>query len=354
MSITLIPSRHPKRLLVSFPYDPALVEQVKQIPGAKFDPDHRAWSISTKYRKKVNEFSDAAGKAGADFIQELRARSSEIYDACPALDVRIEYWSTGCAVYASGRADMGPIKGAIPAARWDPRARHYRIDVSTTDRIEMLIAALREVRDNAEEKRQKLKKAYEAERLEHAEAAAAARQNRMAVLVRNAPGIGAIVRHGDRIVRITSHGTSWRLSDDDASMGWHPSDAGEQVCYAYYDDATDDEIATLEASEGEVAERHRIQTERKAAIATVAASDDMPAISTEPDGDTIWSDDRSAVVGYRTWIVLTPDGWLWHLTYNGSDGGTWGEMNCGYNTIGRRVPATDELIAAIRGSKETE
>lgn len=87
---------------------------------------------------------------------------------------------------------------------------------------------------------------------------------------------------------------------------------------------------------------------RAAAIAEVEKSADLPQLGREPEGEILWEDLHHDAVGYTRKILLTTDGYLWSVTHNSSDGASWGDYNCGYNTTGRRLPATDELIARIR------
>ncbi|MEX6506815.1 hypothetical protein [Jiella sp. M17.18] len=361
MSIKIIPTSDPKRILISFPYDPDMVTKVKSIPGAKWDSERRAWSISTRYRSKVDELAAAGKEAGAAFNAALAKRADEIRGACPRLSIKIEYWASGCMICVSSYADLGALKEAVPSARWDSTRKCYKAEVSTMDRVDAVIEALREVEARSAALEDENRKRREAEQAK-VEAAREAKERadreagrgRISVLVRQAPAIGTVLRRGDSVVRITGHGKSFRLDENASSMGWPVGCEGELACYAYCENATVEERAALEAKEAAEADRRRIRIEREKAIATVAASDDMPTIGVEPAGEIIWSDDRNAAAGYRTWIVLTPDGWLWHLTYDGSDGATWGDRNAGYNTVGRRVPATDELIAAIRGQKRSD
>jgi len=353
ISTQLTPDR--KRIQISFPYDPALVEKVKSIPGAKWDRDCRVWTISTRYQKHLDELTAAGHQSSGEFINALGKRANEIKEACPQLNVKIDLLATGCVIQVSGRAHMRPIKIAIPAARWI-EGTGYRIEVSTMDRVDKLIAALRDIQATHEESVELMNRITEENRIQREEEAAekaaadtAAGRGRMGVLVRSAPAIGTVLRHGGVVVRITGHGKQFYLGEDDASMGWGPGCEGEAACYAYYERASAEEIAALEAGETKAAEERRIADARRQAITTVAASPDMPDLGAVPEGETIWEDNAHRATGYRTWIVRTPDGWLWHLTYDGSDGGTWGMRNCGENTVGRRVPATDDLVAAIGG-----
>lgn len=145
MSITIHPTRDRNRLMISFPYDPNLVARVKAIPGAKWVPEERVWSISTQYSKKVDELRASANASSGDFITALGKRGAEIKRACPSLAVRIEYLATGCSIYVSGFVSMRPIRDAIPSARWIEEAKHYKVEVSTLDRVDLLIEALKEI-----------------------------------------------------------------------------------------------------------------------------------------------------------------------------------------------------------------
>lgn len=190
--------------------------------------------------------------------------------------------------------------------------------------------------------------AHAAARQERDEHMARVRANRYVVLASAAPAVGTAVRLYSRVVVIESLGKMFRADENISSIGGPIGAEGEWVRYAYYREATAEEAAALEAAEAERAEAARTARARAEAIRTVAGSTDAPALGHAPDGEIIWSDDRHAVTGYRCWIVLTPDGWLWHVTYDGSDGAAWGDYNCGYNTRGSRMRATDELVAAIR------
>lgn len=150
-------------------------------------------------------------------------------------------------------------------------------------------------------------------------------------------------------VTIESHGKGWCADDDTSSLGGPVGCEGERVCYVYYRNANDSETATFEAAEAVAKATAEKAAARREAIATVSRSTDCPHVGSEPDGEIIWRDDRSATVGYSTRVILTADGWLWHVTYDGSDGAAWGEYNLGHNTRGGRVIATAELINAIKG-----
>lgn len=175
------------------------------------------------------------------------------------------------------------------------------------------------------------------------------RSHRHVVLASQAPTVGQTVRFFGAAVVVESLGRQFRADENTSSIGGPIGAEGELVRYAYYRAATPTEEASLVADEQKLAAAAAKRRAQKEAIARVASASDAPDIGHVPDGEEIWRDDRSAPVGYRTWIVLTPDGWLWHLTYDGTDGGMWGTYNCGYNTRGVRIEAEPELIATIKG-----
>ncbi|MDQ0507443.1 hypothetical protein [Xanthobacter agilis] len=222
--------------------------------------------------------------------------------------------------------------------------------IQATPGIDRLAAAA-SARDSARKAARKAEaQAIEAAaRQEQDEHLARVRAHRYVVLASKAPVVGATVRLYGNPVTVESLGKLFRADDELSSRGGPIGAEGEWVRYAYYRDATAAEMAVLEATETKRAEAARIARAQAEAIHTVAASADAPELGHAPEGEVIWRDDRHAVTGYRRWVVLTADGWLWHITYDGSDGAMWGDYNCGYNSQGTRVPARDDLVAAIRG-----
>lgn len=175
----------------------------------------------------------------------------------------------------------------------------------------------------------------------------ARRSNRRLVLADGAPAVGDVTRLGGKWMTVEGHGKIFRADENTSSIGGPIGAEGERVRYVYFRDATSAEIAEAEAVEAERAQIAEATTRKRAAIQSVADGEYAPETGREPDGDTIWLDDRHAATGYRIWIVRGTDGYLYHLTYDGSDGAAWGDYNAGYNTRARRVPETAELIEAI-------
>lgn len=79
---------------------------------------------------------------------------------------------------------------------------------------------------------------------------------------------------------------------------------------------------------------------------------DMPRIGREPDGEVLWEDRRHESVGCIRKIILAPDGHLWSVTRDYSDSAFWGEYSCGYNTVGRRMKAREDLVSRITWKPE--
>ncbi len=59
---------------------------------------------------------------------------------------------------------------------------------------------------------------------------------------------------------------------------------------------------------------------QRSAIRAVADGEVAPDTGSKPAGQAIWQDDTHTLTGLRFWVVLGEDGWLYHLTYDGSDG----------------------------------
>lgn len=235
--------------------------------------------------------------------------------------------------------------------------RYHRVWRIPGSSLRALIEALPQIDElaTAASAREAQRKAeIEAERAAQREAEdarrAQVRASRVLVLSSQAPRPGATIRRLGRALVVESLGREFRADENTSSIGGPIGAEGESVRYAYCREATADEEAALLAREEEIARGEAVMQSRSQAVRTVAASTDAPQIGDAPEGEVIWRDDSSGPTGYRRWIVLTPDGWLWYLTYDGTDGGAWGMFNCGYNTMGVRSPAIPELIAALRAN----
>lgn len=371
MQITTTPMPDGKRIRIDFAYDRDLVAAVRDIPGAKFDGRTKSWSISTRYAKRLEGLH--AAKAGADAAYEAlfesyrdpvrmaAGRLVDVYFDRPARTVRIT------PIGGTYLGAVGRIQGAKSMRSYSNKFEGYLVPAPSAEAFDVLVAALTDVvaehrrqveaaRIDGEQRRIARQEAAERERAEKAAKAEADRlagRGRYGTLAERAPDVGTVLRLGSEVVRITGHGKTFYLDDSSSSMGWPVGHEGERACYAYYERATDAEVVALEEREAQAERETGIRRRRAAAIKTVEDSSDRPHVGHVPEGETIWKDGRSSILGYTPSIVLTPDGWLWYVLYDGTDGAAWGDYNLGYNTRGCRHPATPELIAAIRG-KDTE
>jgi hypothetical protein len=67
-----------------------------------------------------------------------------------------------------------------------------------------------------------------------------------------------------------------------------------------------------------------------------------------PDGERLF--DTQDIYGGGGWFVISYQ-WIWYIRNNGMDGDNWANNNirtCGAGAIGRRIPATPELLAELR------
>ncbi|MEP0510227.1 MAG: hypothetical protein ABJD38_16055, partial [Aurantimonas coralicida] len=322
MTITTSPvPSEPNRVYVSFAYDAELVAKVKAIPGAKWNPRQKAWSVSKRYQNRIDELSPPKKEPTTDEFRKLfGSRMSEFQAACPLFKVTAVYGHNNCHVDIASAVPLPSIEAAFPFEKRSTRG--YDLDLRKPAEIDLAIAALKAIgpaekaaadkvaaekraeEDRLLEEKREIRRQRDAEEVrlrreararkqaKEAEDAAAGR-GRMGVLIRSAPAIGNVMRHGGDIVRITGHGKQFFLGEDDASMGWGPGCEGEAACYAYYERASEDEAAAIEAGETKAAEERRIADTRRQAIATVAASPDMPEVGAAPEGEVIWEDNSN-------------------------------------------------------------
>lgn len=208
----------------------------------------------------------------------------------------------------------------------------------------------------AVQKRLAAQRAQEAEaRQQQRQQQAATRAARVLVALSHRPALNAATRWYGQTVVFTGFGKSFRISEDAPSYsGSHLLGCeGEQGCYAYYRQASADEIAALESAER--AEQERIAAEQAAEIARNAARDEIvangerPAGKQQPTGEIVAS--TQTIYGGGDWFVVGPD-WIWYVQNNGMDGDDWSRNNIitgGAGAIGWRVPYTADLAARIGG-----
>jgi hypothetical protein len=127
---------------------------------------------------------------------------------------------------------------------------------------------------------------------------------------------------------------------------------GAWVHHVYYRDATPEEIAALEEKEAAQARwenSHRAVADLRRQIDSIK---DYFNLGREPTGEILWENATHRISGTHYWVVLDDDGYLWNVTYDGSDDAGWGNYNLGYNTRGSRLKATPEMIQTLRDAAE--
>lgn len=323
-------------------------------PKIRWSATAGAWSLpGAKAMARLRKFADdqTAESLKSDKARE-RALSDLAFDGGTLRARRAEILSQNVVVTGDFTAhwrfaycpDAIAIARTLPRARFDKTTKEWTWSADTAAQVDEIIAGLNTMRVHLQD----MQNARSAGRAERDQTRSARRAQRYIVLAGDAPRPGDVIRLGGDVIVIDGLGERWRADDELSSIGGPFGCEGEWVRYAYYRLATAEEAAALESREAAAADRARRLAAQREAIAMIAASDDRPALGGEPAGEIIWRDDSAAASGYATRVVLTPDGHLWHITYDGSDGAAWGEYNLGYNTHGGRIPATPDLVAAIR------
>jgi SWI/SNF-related matrix-associated actin-dependent regulator of chromatin subfamily A-like protein 1 len=117
-------AENPTGFDVSFSYDAGLVEQIKKVPGAKYQPSTRTWFIPyfADSLSALNRFSlrnaiiDDAGIF--DHVQIAPTRTAP--DQVPSNTQRaIEYDGNLIIKFPYSQTDVDRVKNFIPGARWD-------------------------------------------------------------------------------------------------------------------------------------------------------------------------------------------------------------------------------------------
>ena len=342
--------------IIAFPKDGVVLQSLKKtFPKARWDQGRRAWHVPgvRAYKRSlawVEDISDVVANREAAALEALAVAretapkskyvwyhergatvatpySDRIVEICRSLDGAFDRSKTAWEIPATRSADLVAFIGEI-------------------DRIATTID-LRETERKAAEQARYLSE-LTARKEKHAERCS----SRYVELCDRVPSIGAVLRFGGRTIVVESHGKRWRADENLSSVGGPVGVEGQWVCYIYFRPATSDEITALEVREAADNEKAQAYRAQKAAIDEVGRSMNMPPIGREPDGEILWEDPRHESVGYATKIVLAPDGYLWSVTHNSGDGAFWGEYNCGYNTVGRRMEAREDLVARITWKPE--
>jgi hypothetical protein len=332
-------------------------------PKARWSSDQRGWAIPgvrafSRAEQWAATHAQTAAAAAERAEQQRREAAREAVElqqlAAAALAARRgEMLSTRIQVqgakviYDFAYADEAvAIARSLPGAQYAPGSKAWVWTAHQPADVDAIIAGANRIYAIAKrvlEERAQAKAQATAAR-------AATRSARYLQLASRLPAIGQTVRYMGTWVTVESIGKVFHADDSTASISNLVGCEGERVAYVYYREATDAERAAGEAAQAHAQAAAEAARRQQEAIAALVQSQDCPQLGAEPAGEVLWRNDRSALVGYAERVVLTPDGWLWHVTYDGSDGAMWGERNLGHNTRGSRLPATPELIAAIKST----
>ena len=145
MTITTSPvPSEPNRVYVSFAYDPELVAKVKAIPGAKWNPTQKAWSVSKRYQNRIDELSPPKKEPTTDEFKKLfGSRMSEFQAACPLFKVTAVYGHNNCHVDIASAVPLPSIEAAFPFEKRSTRG--YDLDLRKPAEIDLAIAALKAI-----------------------------------------------------------------------------------------------------------------------------------------------------------------------------------------------------------------
>ena len=366
-------------VLVRFPKNPETnADFRKTFPRAKWNPRETAWLVEgTTAARRVAKWIDGAEAAqAAAVVAEAQAKAAFDRDA-----VRSRYvtrWDAGWCVRTPYGEAIVEILRAIPGAAFHRESKGgfwlvpFRSTAALIDvlpRIEALADPLVAEREAEEKRREAAKAEMRAEWARERDAAREAREaersarrsNRFVVLLDRMPETGVPVRMFGSAVVVESFGKVFRVDEDMPSYcGGHLlGHEGERCCYAYWRDATAEEVAELEAAEriaAERAEERRAATEEMRGLEKAAqeAGEYTPGRH-RLDGETLLEiGARHRIYGGGSWWVAVDGGdceGLWFVRNNGMDGDNWAANNVatgGAGAIGRRLPRNPDMEGRLR------
>jgi hypothetical protein len=174
-------------------------------------------------------------------------------------------------------------------------------------------------------------------------------------MLESLPPLNRPTRRRNEVVVVTGYGKDFYMDDEEAD-GWGFYMGGGRGCYCYYREATEEEIAALEAEEAAAKEARRKEQERKDEIAKVAkkikSEGEYPQGHHVPEGTR--HHDTMTIYGGGSWFVIGAE-WIWYVQNNGADGDDWGHNNVrtgGAGAIGWRIPFNEELAETIRNTEK--
>jgi hypothetical protein len=125
---------------VSFPYDAALVDAVKALPGRRFSPEHKCWTVPASGAKAILAFAAARGFTLTPEAQALATASPTAAPAtAPSRTVTLD--GKRLVVRFDYDADLVARVRELVGATWDKANRRWTLPVTTAS-----VAALEALR----------------------------------------------------------------------------------------------------------------------------------------------------------------------------------------------------------------
>lgn len=337
--------------LIEFPYNEEAVSVAKEaLPAPKWCSNPKGWMVNPRSRNKLPEALariSAVFRATNDAIAEALASHSDCLEAArPHLHIynlRATYtWPKG--VYAPGLTDLAYQAGM-----------KTKLGTGRAGQIEDVEALLELARAIPKEIAQAEKaKAASAERRaeeanERARAREEKRQNRIPISASAGVAPGDVLEFRGALMAVEGLGKTFTARSEDYSHMLPPELWDTSIRYAYMRTATEAELEQHHDKKMALAkEQSRLTSERDALRslqdAPLADPEDRGVIT---EGRTIWHDAENAITGFERWVYLHNEH-LYLVTQDNSDGAGWGEKNFGYNLVARTIPATSDLISALR------
>ena len=304
------------RIEVGFAYNRADVDAIKAIPGAKYDPNTKRWSVSTRQAEKLAEMLEQRGRiVAAERVAPkppaMRTVTGNTYDIRDKLKAMGGKWD------AANRVWM------VPGDKWE--------EAQALAKPKPRAAPTKPTYQREEPKRSwSEREMFPVDRL---------------------PAAGSTYRDGDRIMYVEGHGKAFRISDDASSMGNRHviGREGDRGAYAYLKPATPEQAAAHIKRERRAKRQDTVSAGKKTILRNVerlaAQYGDRPPLDRLPEGDWLSPIDASkSLYGYGEGLLLDKDGkTLWHVRRNGADGDNWANNNAPGSIVTRLALPEDRL-----------
>lgn len=364
-TITITPVRDGDGALVSFPKDRALIDSLKKaFPKARWNPVRVAWHVPGKTAvKRLEQWKDGLDAERQQAASALQKAADAL--AFEPIDSRLvgkSFDRTTLWVKCAYHERIVALLRSIPDCRWNPDHKEWRLPATSAEQlravlpeIERLHAEVTAAREAERRERQRQHEAYlAAERAAREQQRAERVAHRHLYPLAKLPRIGVPVRAYGQVVVYTGTGKTFRIGEDDPSawgshlLGYE----GEMACFAYFREATPEEIAQIEADEAERKAREQAEAERKRRLSALVAR--AQAEGERPAGDHVLQGERlldtQDIYGGGDWWVISEDA-VWYVRNNGHDGDDWSRNNVrtgAAGAIGWRLPRDAEMERELR------